>query len=286
MSDAELVTMTADEYHADPCDTPSLSSSIAGILVSRSPRHAYLAHPRLGGVRRESTKSMDRGTLIHALVLGKGAEIVAVDAADWRTKAAQEQRDAIRAAHKVPVLVGDYNEALTAAASIEAQLGDRGIWLTGQSEVVAKWIERADDGTPVRCRAMIDHLMLPAIFDLKTCRSAHPAAIQRHVIGYGYHIQAHAYQRAVAAVDPTLTGRTDFVFLFVELDPAVTVQPARLDGSMRVLGERQWRRAVNTWAACLTSGRWPAYSDDTLTIEAPPWALQQDFDADLLADAS
>lgn len=276
----QLVHMTADEYHADPVEGGSLSSSIAHLLVSRSPRHAWLAHPKLGGKPKKATKTMDRGSLMHRLVLGQGAEIVAVDAEDWRTRAAQQARDEARAAGKIPALLADVEGATEDADEIRRQLAQFGITLDGESEMVALWTEEADDGTEVNCRAMIDHLLPPVIYDLKSCRSAHPIAMQRHIIGYGYHIQAHAYQRALAAVDRSLTGRTDFVFLFTELEPAVTVQPARLDGSMRVLGERQWRRAINLWAACRASGTWPGYADGIVNVEAPPWALHQDLDAD------
>ena len=35
------------EYHADPAPEPSLSRSLAHTLLTRSPRHAWQAHPRL-----------------------------------------------------------------------------------------------------------------------------------------------------------------------------------------------------------------------------------------------
>lgn len=272
--------LTPDAYHADPCEAPSLSASIANLLVGRSPRHAWLAHPKLGGVKRETTKALDRGSLIHRLVLGKGADIVAVDAADWRTKAAQQQRDDAREAGKIPALLADVEDATAAAGEIHHQLADYGIALAGDSEVVALWTEHAEDGTPVQCRAMMDHLIAPMIFDLKSCRSGHPHAIQRHLIGYGYDIQAAAYRSALAAIDPQLAGRVGFTFLFTELEPAVTITPARCGGTMRELGERKWRRAVSLWAACLSSGEWPGYVNDVIDIEAPTWALEQDFEAE------
>ena len=65
------------EYHSDPCDSPSLSASIAQTIVLESPAHAWLQHPRFGGKQIEPTKEMDRGTLVHALLLGKGRAIEA-----------------------------------------------------------------------------------------------------------------------------------------------------------------------------------------------------------------
>ena len=37
-----------EEYLSDPCPEPSLSRSIADILMAQSPLHAWCAHPRLG----------------------------------------------------------------------------------------------------------------------------------------------------------------------------------------------------------------------------------------------
>ena len=40
-------SMSMDEYHADPCPTPSLSSGIARVLWANTPMHAWFKHPRL-----------------------------------------------------------------------------------------------------------------------------------------------------------------------------------------------------------------------------------------------
>ena len=42
-----LLDMPEADYHKDPSPTPSLSSSIAKLLVNESPYHAYRQHPRL-----------------------------------------------------------------------------------------------------------------------------------------------------------------------------------------------------------------------------------------------
>ena len=42
-----IYNILAEQYHADPCVTASLSSSIAKILIEQSPMHAWMAHPRL-----------------------------------------------------------------------------------------------------------------------------------------------------------------------------------------------------------------------------------------------
>lgn len=40
---ARRIDVTEAEYHADPCETPSLSSSLAKVLLAKSPLEAVRA---------------------------------------------------------------------------------------------------------------------------------------------------------------------------------------------------------------------------------------------------
>lgn len=274
---ARILTIDDRAYHADPCERPSLSQSIARILLDKSPRHAHFAHPKLGAGEREERKVFDAGKLVHKLVLGKGADIVVVDAADWRTKAAQTARDEARAAGKIPALVSDYDDAKLAALAARDQLAGYGLELRGESEVAVTWREPVSGHADVLCRGMLDNLFIgrreAVITDIKTSSSAHPRACASHVVSYGYDVQQAAYTRAVEDLYPELAGRVDFVFAFIEIGPPVCVTVGRLDGVLRERGERRWRSAVALWAECLAFDSWPAYAVRPITIEAPPWVF-------------
>jgi hypothetical protein len=280
-----LPRMSAAEYHRDPCAVPSLSSSCAATLLSKSPYHAWLGHPKLGGVQREATEEMNAGSLMHAIVLGQTDEIEIIEAENFRTKAAQEARDKAHAAHRVPVLRATYEDAEALAAEVTAALTALGMPLPGESEVSIEWTEDTHLG-PVVCRCRMDHLWLDAgiVLDLKSCRSAHPRAIQSHCYEFGYDVQRAAYTSALRQLRPECAGRERFMFLFVEALPEgskrrAICQPVELDGSFRALGVKRWARACETWAECLKSGRWPAYSDhegDSMFVDAPGWALAQE----------
>lgn len=272
---AEILRISEEEYHADPCPAPSLSASVAKVLVEKTPRHAWQMHPRLGGVSREPTATMERGTLIHKLVLGAGREFVEVAAKDWRTKAAQEQRDAARAGGLVPVLAADLDDAREAALRITENLAASGVVLSGESELSVTWQEPARDGA-VWCRTRMDHFISEVgatIFDLKTSRSAHPKACSRHVIDYGYTIQRAAYVRAIERRYPDTAGRVAFVFAFVETEPPYEVGVYELDGMLREHGERLWSEAVDAWSHCLATGEWPGYRRERVQLEAPGWLM-------------
>ncbi len=278
MAEARILEVSEVEYYGDPSERPSLSQSIAHTLLTKSPLHAWQEHPRLGGTRRESTAAMRKGSLVDSLLLSEGGEIVLIDAPDFRTKAAREERDAALAAGKVPVLADEHAAALTVVKNLRSSLAGHGIKLDGHSQFAVEWTEDTIHG-PIFCRGKLDHFVRegrPTIYDLKTSRSAHPASCAKHVLEYGYHVQQAAYTRAIEKLHPELLGRIDFVFLFVETEPPYAITPARLSGSFRELGHREWEHACETWAWCLSRNIWPGYTDGIVPLEPPPWALARE----------
>jgi hypothetical protein len=269
----------ADVYHNDPAERPSLSSSLAHTLATKTPKHAYLRHPKLGGgAWKNPTTSMNEGALAHELILGAGKGYEVIKADNFKTKVAQELRDAAIAAGKVPVLEHAFAEAKSVAHQLTKKLSeDYGIRLIGKSEAVAIWEEEHETG-PVLVRSMFDHLIESrgVIYDLKKIVSADPDTCERHAYDYGYDIQAHSYLRGLERVRPNLAGRCDFVFLFLELEPPYCITPLRPDGAFRELGRRRWNRAVNSWATSLRDNRWPEYSAKATTIGVKPWALAKE----------
>ena len=87
ITDPGLYDMPEADYHADPCPEPSLSSTLARLMVNRSPRHAWTASPRLNPDHEPVNKeTFDVGRAAHAVLLGRGAPIA-------RPRGPQELRD-------------------------------------------------------------------------------------------------------------------------------------------------------------------------------------------------
>jgi len=273
---ARILQVSDEEYFADPCSAPSLSQSIAHLLVSESPRHAWAAHPKLGNMRAEPTKALDEGTLIHKLMLGIGAEVVIIPFNDCRKKDAQVMRDAAIEAGKLPVIAGKYAEMQETATKLRERLRAEGFPLTGQSEVAIEWYEPGEYG-PVVCRCRMDHVFVNEgrIYDIKKSRSVNPRYISRNFNDYGYPIQHVAYTRALSALNPEVTGRIEFTFLFLELDAPHEVVPVRPDGAFREIGSLKWNQAVRTWERCLATGLWPGYSSGVVTISPPAYVMSE-----------
>ena len=283
--------MSAADYHSDK-DGPRLSQSLATLCCNQSPLHAYQAHPLLGAAPYTYEPSTDDGSIIHALVLEpenelfheigtrydskheRAGEVVT----DFKTKAAQLERQAALDAGKIPMLSEKLGIYRYKAKALRSRFKDVGLTFDGDSEVVIYWTETTEFG-PVRCRARLDHLIITddgaTIIDLKSAKDVHPHALKRSIWEYGYDIQHAAYTRAVAAVFPALAGRINMPFAFGELDKPYAVNPITLSGEFKRLGETRWERGLNRWAKCLYENRWTAY--DGGVIEPPAYALAQEM---------
>lgn len=284
MTTPQLLTLNDADYFADKVlEVPTLSQTIAKLIVDKSPLHAWASHPRLGNCAdRDDTKAKDDGTLMHHMLLGTGADsVVLIDADNYRTKAAQEARDAATAAGKLPVIAAKHNELKAGVGMMRDRMADAGVDLdlfdAAQAEAGILWYE---DG--VACRGRMDklHIERRVIFDVKKSRSAHPLACARHMLAYGYDIQHTAYTSAVEALTGAM-GEVDMQFIFIEDKAPYAVTVGRPDGIMRELGDRKWKQAVATWKACLASGKWPGYATAPVRLESPAWALSQQMESEM-----
>lgn len=273
---AKLLECSHAEYHRDLCEVPSLSVSIAKVLINRSPMHAHYLHPRFGNGERFTYQAKDNGSIIHALLLGKGSEIAVMPHDEYRTNAAKADRDEAIAQGKIPIKAKDYAEIATAAERVRARLLVLGIDLQAEGFVAEQPIEWDEPGvnSPVRCRAMFDlvNVLTGVIIDVKSISEATVENCAKSTWRYDYHVQDAAYRSALSA----LIGQpTSFTFAFCELDAPYGVLPAKCNGAFKEIGEARWRHAVRLWEECLATNIWPGYSTETVRLEPPGWALSQ-----------
>lgn len=272
---AQLLNIPTAEYHR----RPELSGSIAKTIIAKSELHAWSEHPAYGGMAREETKLMDRGSAVGRMLLGKGAELACLPFDDWRTKAAQESRDKARAAGLVPLTHVEYTEYEEATKAIKTRLCEMGHFIsdvTGVSEPVIIWEEESPYG-PVGCRCMMDHLSLQraTIYELKVVGDAHPDKTERSAEAMGYRISAAAYIRALAAYRPDLIGSITFQFLFVEpFEPFAIYAPPPSEEFL-VSGDRDWTSAVARWARAKRDNYWPGY-ENARSITRPRYAIRKE----------
>lgn len=280
-----IVEIPASAYHLDQFgETPTLSATIARILCSATPAHAYAAHPRLNpDYTRQDDEKFDIGNAVHSLLLEGDDKAFVIHADSWRTKDAKESRDEARAHGKVPLLVGQYESVLTMLEAVRGQIGlldvDPAPFTAGKPEQTLTWNENG-----VACRARLDwlHDNHSCIDDLKTTsRSADPTQFGRTLFSMGYDIQSRLYARGVKA----LTGNEpEFRFIVCETQPPFAVSVVALDPSAKALADSKVDFALTLWKRCLETGRWEAYPKRTCYVEAPGWEESRWLEREMLQE--
>lgn len=263
-----------EEYLKDPCPEPSLTRSTIKALINDTPRKAFLQHPRLNPQHEEKpSEKFDIGTAAHAFFL-EGEDVVKViDAADWRTNKAKEERDAARETGKVPLLVGQYLEVLAMVGEANAALfeweGREILLASGDSEQTYIWQER----NGVWCRVRPDWISKDrtlAIDYKSTSMSANPHTLSRRISEMGYDIQESFYRRGIAAIEGTPPR---FVFLFQETESPYLCSFVDLSSEFSDMGDQKVNYGIDLWKKCVSTGQWPGYPLRTCCVDAPPWAL-------------
>lgn len=281
-------------YHSDPCEVPSLSSSLARVITRESAQHAWHLHPRLGGKQRKAGKAALEGQILHAIALGQPLPggLVIVECADFRAKSAREERDAVLAAGKTPMSRTEFDRLRTQARELKEQqerdaefvresMTASGAVYDGKPEVTIVWPEESFYGT-VLCRARLDRLDLERVIihDLKRVDSAAPDNVEKKVALWGYHIQGAAYMRALSYHFPACEPR--FLLHFVEGAPVYGYTPTELDQSYLQIGDALWLRAVEAFGRGIHRGEWPAYVQPGTvhTIHPRPYQFELDEEED------
>lgn len=269
---ARILDVTPAEYHQDPCEPISLSSSTAHVLVDQSPEKAHHRHPKLANGEPFTTSENDAGSLVHALLLGADDRVVIVEEKDFKKDVAKAARDEALAKHLLPVTRPFYDRHVTVVEKLREKLAGLGYAFTGRSEVAIEW---TDEG--VLCRSMLDHLLLERgeWWDLKTTSDARKFKVEKHFVDFGYDVQHHAYTRAVEELDPDLVGRVRGTFLFCELEPPYALHIVQPSGMMRELGKARWAMGRRLWARCLGEKRWPGYAEGITLAEPPAYVLNR-----------
>ena len=249
------------DYHAHP----AFSQSQAKVLLQSPAKYHYrLTHPE------PPRDVFDFGHAVHAKVLGVGLDFDTIDADSWRTKAAQDARDASRAAGRVPLLAKDMHAADVMAEAVLAHPGARAILETeGDVEASLFWT----DATGVECRGRVDKLAATAAglvnVDLKTTADASLRGFAKSAANFGYHLQAAAYEDGLRH----LTGEDcPTVLIAVEKDAPHLVALYEFPADEIARGLDKWRDALDSLVKYREADYWPGYPDSIQPLYLPTWA--------------
>lgn len=279
---------TADQ---DYRKAEGFNQSTAIELLNKSPRHAFEKRRKQDAQANnpqpdpDHSREREMGTVVHKLLLGSTVGYYEINLDDYRTKVAQTKRADCERNGITPILSCDLERCVRSANAARDQLRETyGIELDGESERALYWEEQITGDAALsprlKCKAKLDHISKDKrrIYDLKTGDDANPKKLVRRILDSGCHVQAAAYTRALVANFPEVSGRTEFLDIFIELNGLIMCTPVAIVGSLYELGERAWLRACRRWWQSQNAGQYDGYTTSIVAPPAPPWALSEEME--------
>lgn len=257
--------MPEADYHAHS----ALSSTGARRLLESPAKFQYeRTHPRAGRT------AFDLGTAVHTKVLGTGASAIAYPdehltpggnvSEKAATKAWAEEQ---RAKGLTPISPGQMHAVSAMSEAILAKPEARAILEAVEGREVSVFANVEG----VASRARFDIYNGVRAGDLKTAADASPAAFNKAVARYGYHIQDCWYAETHEAATGSQLERFDFIV--AESSAPYLVGVYDLDFMWEQLGRERTKTARERYREFTQSGIWPGYPTATLT--PPTWAVYE-----------
>ena len=286
MSETIIITepgvydLPAATYHADPCDSPSLSAGMISDLLT-APALCFHNSPRLNPAY-EAPEDQERftiGSVAHVMFLEPemfAEKVVPADYPDWRSGKAQYARSLAVAEGKTAILTKHLARIEAARASFMAHGFTREAFRRGRYEQSIFWRH------PVHgfwCRARPDFIAdaLTHTCDYKTTFSADPARFGRHAFELGYYRRAAWYLEGLQIVLGTRPEH--YWFVNQEVRAPFLVSVIELDQQALESGAERNELACEMFAEALETGSWPGYRhaddrhrDKAFRVGLPVWA--------------
>lgn len=267
------------DYFADPCPLPSLTQSIAKVLIDQSALHARAEHPRFAEPDEADeevekyVKAQAIGNAAHATLIGRGKTLAVGDFKDWKKKEAQAFKDDAIAAGKTPILLKHANTALLMVAAAKRQLSTlaaaepdiMGAFSDGDGEVM---VAAEIDG--IWLRSLVDWMVNPRLLiDFKTtAMSVAPHVIPNLMADAGWPIQAAMQERILDVLDPQGARRRKFFFVAQENYKPYALTVHQLPEATLTMGRKMVAKAEAMWREAMLTGRWEGYP---AVIHAPEY---------------
>jgi hypothetical protein len=287
------------DYFEDPCPAPSLTQSIAKVLIDQSLLHAKEEHPRLAtmdeddeaGEKYDKAKAI--GNAAHAVLIGRGKTIAVENFDNWQTKDAKAAKAIAMNMGKVPILAKHMAQAhrmvlqtklqLAAIAAATKEPALDMVFKEGDGEVVA-----ACEIEGIWLRTLIDWMVNPRlVFDYKsTALSVAPHAVPKLMGDAGWPIQAAMQERILDVLDPLGRGRRRFFFIAQENYKPYALTAHLLPEGTMTMGRKRIAMAETMWREAIKTGAWPGYLPVIHRPELPGWQEKQWLDRELADEAA
>jgi hypothetical protein len=285
------------DYHRNPnlLPGPSLSSSGAKVLLSKSPLHYWYDSPLNPNRPPEADRAhFNVGKAAHDMVLlsERWPDHYHVLPEGFSRAATKKFADAIEeadAAAESGMTVLRYEDAQTVHAVAEALQRNSLAVATLTNGVTEETLCWQDPRTGVWLRArpdfrpnsILEKRDVMVVSDLKfvVATNATPDGFAKSIHQFGYHQSAAFYSDGIKAVYGHYP--THWVHVVVEKDAPHCVALYELPGEDIERGRVLNRRAIDLFAHCLEYNAWPGYADDPKQVGLPIWSRMRIDDLDL-----
>lgn len=281
-----IYDLPAEVYHADPVPGGSLTSTGARKLLPPSCPRLFKHWLDEEG---ETKPAWEKGKAAHKVVLGSGPGLVAVtdewgkDPNAWRTDKVKARLAEIRDRGDVPLKPADYDDVHAMADAIREHPVAVALLdpTQGRAEQTLVW---RDERTGVMCRALVDFLRYPVagrrflLPDYKHTGAeygASPDKLGRTIADFGYHVQLAWYLMGCVALGLCTEEQAAALLIVQEGRKPYLVTVSQPDPAAMRMGAIRCRQALDLYAECKASGRWPGYSDEVVLTELPSWETKE-----------
>lgn len=284
-ADGVYAGISLDDYHGkvDLFDAPSVSkSALKWVLPAHggSPK-AFFGRWKWNPdhIEQEPSDALDFGKAAHCLLLGdevfdEGFSVRPKEFRDYKTKAAQEWRDAVRAAGKTVVTPDqlDRIKRMHADAS-KNEMVKLGV-LNGRVERTICWKDR-ETGIWLKVRPDAMPSADGVFADLKTAGKFDEDFLERQIFDAGYYLQAAMIRMVCRELGIPFET---FVLVYVLNDDVPDTAHVELSAFELDRGERAIRWCLKTIRQCLDAGEWPGarpFDNGERQAQMKPWAKER-----------
>lgn len=227
--------------------------------------------------KKEKTASMGFGSLVDTLLLEPAkfeARYCISPFADFRKNEAKEWRAEMEAAG-VEIVTEDRLASAQDACEAVRNHYDAAALLYGARTQIAF---RHGTKHGIASKGLVDIVPLAedTLVDLKTCSQSaleNRRTLQRHMLEWGYHIQAGAYLDGwnIASGEE----RMRFKFIFVTNTEPFRCAVIELPLAAILLGAQQYQSGLERLVDCLQRDVWPSQWDGTVELDLPEYAYTE-----------
>ena len=278
-----ILDIPSETYHADPAETPSLSSGmINDLLIAPAKCRENSRRLNPDWEERDDDGKFTLGTVSHVLFLEPqllDQKVIVVKYDDWRTKDAKQARLDAKACGKTAILEKHMEKVLDANHAFLSNAFTSKAFAGGKYEQSMFWRHPTYG---FWCRARPDFIpdSRAHLCDYKATADANPANFGRHAYNMGYHRRAAWYLEGAEI----LFGKrpSHYWFCNQETKAPYLTAVAELDHLALELGREDNERAAALFARCLETNEWPGYRhpndpdrDMAFQVQLPNWAYMR-----------